>query len=259
MDCVIFAGGRPSSEDPLYEFTRGDPKALLDIAGRPMISWVVAALESAQSVDDIAIVGLSTKLSLDNDIEFIEDQGSLLDNVMAGIQWAKERDPGGETLILSSSDIPAVTGPIIDSVVESCAPFQRAIYYPVVSQKSMESRFPMSNRTYVKFKDIHVAGGDLIIVNPNLVEIDQELWRAIFDARKYPWRIAKILGLRTLIKYITRRMALDEATAIGQKIMGQPVEVLVTNHAEIAMDVDKPGHLELLASELRHSNRLLDS
>ena len=161
--------------------------------------------------------------------------------------------------MLSSSDIPAVTGPIIDDVVESCAPFSQAVYYPVVSQKLMESRFPMSNRTYVKFKDIYVAGGDLIIVNPNLVEIDQELWRAIFDARKYPWRIAKILGLRTLLRFVTRRMTLDEATTIGQEIMGQPVKVLVTNHAEIAMDVDKPGHLQLLTTELTSSDRPVDS
>jgi GTP:adenosylcobinamide-phosphate guanylyltransferase len=259
MRCVIFAGGRPSQEDPLYEFTRGDPKALLNIAGRPMISWIIAALESSRSVDSIAIVGLNANLSLGNEIEFIADQGSLLDNVLAGIQWAKERDPQGETLMLSSSDIPAVTGPIIDSVVESCAPFQKAIYYPVVSQRSMESRFPGANRTYVKLKDIFVAGGDLIIINPNLVEIDQEFWHAIFEARKYPWRIAKLVGVRTLFKFITRQLTLNEATEIGQKIVGQPVEVLVADHAEIAMDVDKPDHLELLASELTNSNRLIDS
>ena len=58
MDCIVVAGGVPQEEDPLYEYTQGRSKALLEVGGRPMIAWVLDALEGAQSVDRIFVVGL---------------------------------------------------------------------------------------------------------------------------------------------------------------------------------------------------------
>jgi len=37
MDVIITAGGIPRPKHPLYKFTQGKPKALKDIAGKPMI------------------------------------------------------------------------------------------------------------------------------------------------------------------------------------------------------------------------------
>jgi NDP-sugar pyrophosphorylase family protein len=44
MDAIVIAGGIPEPGDPLYEYTQGQPKALLDIAGKPMVQWVLDAL-----------------------------------------------------------------------------------------------------------------------------------------------------------------------------------------------------------------------
>ena len=48
MDCVITAGGVPKPDDPLYVYTQGKPKALLEINGRsrPYIDhfpWIALA------------------------------------------------------------------------------------------------------------------------------------------------------------------------------------------------------------------------
>jgi NDP-sugar pyrophosphorylase family protein len=37
MDVIIPAGGIPRPNHPIYKYTQGKPKALLDIAGKPMI------------------------------------------------------------------------------------------------------------------------------------------------------------------------------------------------------------------------------
>ena len=44
MDAIVTAGGIPKPGEPLYEYTQGIYKALLDIAGKPMIQWVLDAL-----------------------------------------------------------------------------------------------------------------------------------------------------------------------------------------------------------------------
>jgi NDP-sugar pyrophosphorylase family protein len=61
MDAILTAGGIPLPEDPLYTYTNGDSKALVDVAGKPMIQWVLDALSDAKLVDNVIIIGLSPK------------------------------------------------------------------------------------------------------------------------------------------------------------------------------------------------------
>ena len=47
MDAIVTAGGIPQPGEPLYEYTLGASKAMLDVVGKPMIQWVLDALEGA--------------------------------------------------------------------------------------------------------------------------------------------------------------------------------------------------------------------
>ena len=64
MDAIIIAGGIPEPGDPLYEFTQGKPKALLDIAGKPMVQWVLDAIGGADRIDQVVLVSLSEESGL---------------------------------------------------------------------------------------------------------------------------------------------------------------------------------------------------
>ena len=64
MDAIVTAGGIPNPDDPLYSFLKGDAKALVDVAGKPMIQWVLDALGGAKRVDNVILVGLSAKSQL---------------------------------------------------------------------------------------------------------------------------------------------------------------------------------------------------
>jgi NDP-sugar pyrophosphorylase family protein len=80
MDAIILAGGIPQPEDPLYSYTNGDAKALVDIAGKPMIQWVLDALSGAKHVDNVIIVGLSPKnrLKSKKPLYYLSNQGRML-------------------------------------------------------------------------------------------------------------------------------------------------------------------------------------
>ena len=58
MDALIIAGGNPGPEDVLYEYTQGKSKAIVDVAGKPMIQWIIDALDGSNNIDQIFIVGL---------------------------------------------------------------------------------------------------------------------------------------------------------------------------------------------------------
>jgi len=64
MDVIIPAGGIPRPGNPLYKYTQGKPKAMLDVAGKPMVQWVLDAVSQAKSIEQVAVVGLDRSVDI---------------------------------------------------------------------------------------------------------------------------------------------------------------------------------------------------
>lgn len=252
MNCVVFAGGELEPDDPLYPYTDGQPKALLQIGDKTMLEYVVHAMQDAGRIEEILIVGIDQHPGLEfrDVVDWIPEQGSLIDNGMAAVDWIEKSWPNSGHILFSTCDIPAIHGPVVDRFVTSCEPLDRSLYYPFVTKETIEARFPGSNRTYVHLGDWRVAGGDMIVSKPDLAIERRDLMEALVHGRKQPWKIAQIVGLGTLIKLFLNRLDLDEVERTASHIIGQPVKVLVSNDAELAMDVDKPHQVELLREVL---------
>jgi GTP:adenosylcobinamide-phosphate guanylyltransferase len=257
MDAIVIAGGIPTPEEPLYSYTQGNPKALLDLCGKPMIQWVLNALDEANSIDKIIIVGLpeDSGISGEKIQSFIPTQGGMLDNVRIGIQKILESNPGACHTIIASSDIPGITSEKVDWVVNTAMQTDDDVYYCVVSRQVMESRYPGSKRSYVRLKDVDVCGGDMNIIRSSLVEGNDELWQKIVDARKNAFKQAALLGYDTLLLLLFRMITLEGAARKVSKRIKLQGRVLLCPYAEIAMDVDKPHQLELMRTDLAERAR----
>ncbi len=254
MDCIVTAGGLPGPDDPLYEYTQGKPKALLDMEGRTMLERVMDALQSAQHVDRIVLVGLEDDMGMQflKPIDkYLPDHGSLVGNVLAGLSWLQEDKPDLENVLFCSSDLPAITAANVDSFVESCEPFDKGIYYILLPKEALEARFPGSKRTYVKLKGMEVAGGDMAIAKAAMADSNEELWRTLTNARKHAWKLASTIGISFLLKYLFHQLSIEDIERKAGQIIGQPGRIVTDAPAEIAMDVDKPAQLELIRADLR--------
>jgi hypothetical protein len=117
----------------------------------------------------------------------------------------------------------------------------------------MEKRFPHSNRTYVQLKDLFVAGGDMFIFQTNLITTNPELIEALSNARKHAWQLARIVGLRTLIKFLFHRLSLQDVEEAGSRLIDGSVKTILFPRPELAMDADKPDQVELLQAEFMPS------
>src|SRR5262245_43628097 len=122
MDAIVTAGGIPNPEDPLYSFLKGDAKALVDVAGKPMIQWVLDALGSAKSVNNVILVGLSAKnqLTCAKPLHFIPNQGRMLSNIVTGVHKSLELDKKNKYVLIVSSDIPTIKPEMVDWLVDTC-------------------------------------------------------------------------------------------------------------------------------------------
>jgi CTP:molybdopterin cytidylyltransferase MocA len=255
MHCVIAAGGVPRADDPLYSYTQGKPKALIELNGRKMLERVVDALHNSRYVEEVVVVGLAdaeyeNELTFQRPVRHLPDHGSLVANVLAGIALVRQEYPETREVLLTSSDLPLLTGAIVDDFVETCRQHPAALHYTFVRQEDMERRFPNSQRTFVPLKDMRIAGGDLFLSQVDLAESHPELWHTLTNARKHAWRLAWTVGLLTLLRFFLRRMAVAEVEATASRMVRRQVKVIVYPQAELAMDVDKPHHVDIVRADL---------
>jgi molybdopterin-guanine dinucleotide biosynthesis protein A len=253
INCVILAGGLAQPGEPLYEITQGKSKALLDMNGRTMLERVVDALQMANTIGEIVVVGLGSDLGMtfQKPVNHVTDHGSLLKNALAGIARMRELHPETDLMLICSADIPTITPQIIDEFIEKCEPFDKGMVYNFVDKPTLEARFPHSNRTYVKLKDAQIAGGDLTLVQANLSDTNREIWEALTNARKHAWQLARVIGFRFMFKLVFRQLSIVDIEAAAERITGWPCQVMLNPHAEIAMDADKPEQVELLRADIK--------
>jgi len=251
MDAIIVCGGVPKPDDPLYPEAQGRPKALIDIAGRPMAQWVLDALEKAERVTRLVVVGVGPESGLTSAklARFVPEQGGLLDNVLAGMRVVSEIAPGEMLALLVSSDVPAVTAEMIDWRVETAQEANADLDYAVVERAVMEARFPESRRSYVRLKGLEVCGCDVNAVRLALAA-DEKLWSRILAARKSAFRQAALLGFDTLFLLLTRRLSLERGERLVSRKLKLDGRVHLCPYAEVAMDVDKPHQLALIRHDL---------
>ncbi len=253
MHSLIIAGGTVAADDPLYPYTEGKPKALIDMGGRTMLERVVGALQESAYVEDVLVVGISPEmaggLSFARPVEFLPDQGSMVGNMLAGVEWLGRNRPGSEVLLGCSADIPTITGRVVDQFIEACRPWDKGVYYNFVTRERLEGRFPNSRRTYSRFGDVEAAGGDMVIARLDVALRNRPLLESVTAARKKPWRIVSLVGLPMLIKFLLRRFTLEDVERVASRALGAPAKVILDGPPELAMDADKPFQIEILRAE----------
>jgi len=234
IDAVILAGGDGAVIDPNSRF-----KGLLPIAGRPMVSWVVDALRDSESVVEIAVVVPSAEdlgAWADSVDKLVVSGGSFLDNTLAGVGAFRNDRP----TLVTTGDIPALTPDAVDDFVSRSIATGADFTYPLIRKQDMLEQFPGSVRTFVKLVDGEVTGGNMMLVNPYLVEQNREIAQAMFDTRKSAFQMARLIGFRFAFKLAVGRLRVGEVEDKLAELLGGPSAAVYTPFASIGADVDKP-------------------
>jgi GTP:adenosylcobinamide-phosphate guanylyltransferase len=222
-----------------------------------MIQWVLDALGDAKKVDNVIIVGLSSKSSVTckKPMHFVSNQGRMLSNIITGINKSVELNKKTQYVLVVSSDIPALKSEMVDWLVDTCMETKDDLYYGVCPRDVMEARFPDSKRTYTHLKDMDVCGADINMTHVRMATEHLDMWESLIGSRKSPLKQASIIGFGTLFALFTRRLTLEDAVRrVGERI-GIKGRAIVWPYAEPCMDVDKPVQLELLRDDLAKQQR----
>ncbi|HKY78795.1 MAG TPA: nucleotidyltransferase family protein [Anaerolineales bacterium] len=252
LDALILAGGVPQPGESLYPFSQGRSKALIDVAGKPMVQWVLDALGDAKSIGGVVIVGLdeSSGLTCKKALNYLPNQGGMLDNIRAGAQRIAELDPQATYTLIVSADIPTITAEMVEWVCAQLRPGEDDAIYNVIERSVMDQRFPNSKRTFTKLKDIELTGGDMNPASIPLILSHTGPWEKIAAARKSAIKQASLVGFDTLLLFLLRVMTLEQAATRVSQRLGLRARGVICPYAEVGMDVDKLHHLETVQADL---------
>ena len=254
MDLIIPAGGIPRPNHPIYKYTQGKPKALLDVAGKPMIQWVLDAVSEAKSVGHVAVVGVegSVTLSCKKPLSVLPNQYNMVENLRAGARRILELNPSSEYVMTCTSDIPLVTPEAFDWIVEQAQKSRHEFYLTMITKEAMMTRYPGSKRRTDRFTDVEVRGADITVVKPRLI-LQGGVADTLKQLRNNTLKQLMFVGFDTLLLIRLRRLDLAGfAKRLAQK-HGLDWSPLVCPYPEIAMDVDFPNELELVRRVLSNN------
>lgn len=254
MDAIVTAGGALDPKHPFYPITHGGPKSMLPIAGKPMVQWVIDALAQASSIEQIIVVGLppETDLQSTRPLTLLPDTGDMVSGIRSAAQEILRRNPNAGQVILTSSDIPALRGEMVDWLACQLKEPPADITYTVIERGVMESTFPQPRRTYAHLKDVEIYGGDIHLVKLETAAQEGPLWKQLIQARKSSLRLASLLGYDTLFFLKLRQLTLADAQATFCKRLGIPVQAALSPYPEMCMDVDRLAQFEFLQNYLIH-------
>lgn len=243
FNALILAGTK--EKGPLEIAENVDNKALIVIDGRPMIDYIVDALNNSENIDRILVVGPKNTLYpyIGKKVKEILNSGkSILENMEIGLNFFNSTD----SLLLLTSDIPLLTTEAIDEFLRICTKRKAQIGYPVITKENIVKKYPETQRTYVKMKEGAFCGGNIVFFKPEVFFQNKKLIKELFDNRKAAWKYVKILGLKFILKFLFKTLTLEEVEKRVTEIFGYNSIAAMTSYPEIMIDLDKPSDLKLI-------------
>lgn len=248
---VLLAGSRPGI-DPLAQAAGVPTKALVPVAGRPMLDRVARTLVEYGAVAGVVILSQQGEAGLAIDpqtrwladhpkIRFVESgQGisqSLLDLI----------DGGQITLpaIVTTADNVLMDGRVIDAFLARLD--RRAdVAVAMVERRTLMAAYPQSRRTWLKFRGGWWSGANLFWLGSERARGALALWRTVEQDRKKGWKILSVFGPALLLGAGLRLLTIHAAISRAGKRLGLAAQIVPLPIAEACIDADKPEDIVLI-------------
>lgn len=168
----------------------------------------------------------------------------------ANLQACLEALGSPEWVLLAGCDAPFITGEVCAHFLGRC-PADADICFSYVGSERYTQAFPGSPHLGLPLRGGRIVFGSLHLARTAVLEGHRDLFERAFSARKRPWRMATIIGLRAVLRFAVRALAVSDVEARVGQLLGCRCVGVESLEAAIAFDVDKPEHLRDAAQAIR--------
>ena len=248
VTAIVLAGSRPGRDDFAALFGT-DLKALVAIAGEPMVRRPVRALLASSNVGKILILSqspdrISAVIPSNPRVSVMKSQGTIAETML---KLLDEGVPGWPVLV-TTADHALLDTPTIDEFIQSSSGADIAV--GMVSKANLLGRLPKTERTWIKFRGGAFTGANLFALKSPDVRPAIELWRSVEQDRKKAWRLISLLGPAVLLAVVLRLTSVDEVLARLGHRMGLSIRAVRLSNPLAGVDVDKPSDHTLVEAVL---------
>ncbi len=250
MNALILAGSRGPG-DPMAKAAGVSHKALLPVAGVPMLLRVVETLRATPGIARIYVciedervvlqVPALAALHRDRALEVLPAADSPATSVAAALRHIDLAQP----LLVTTGDHPLLTPAILQRFVQS-APEDCDLAVALAPADVVAAAYPGAVRTFYRLGKRRFSGCNLFLVRSSNAARIAEFWRRLETHRKRPLRLIWEVGPLALVRVLLGMMNAEQAFAYLSRKAGAVIRHVELPIAEAAVDVDKPADLELV-------------
>lgn len=235
----LLAGSRPSG-DPLAQSMMLNHKALIPIAGEPMLLRPLRALLASPEVGNVIVLtqnpaDLRPVLPDDERICIRASSGTIAQTIAAQLADRAAEFP----VLVTTADHALLDAEMVAEFTSKAKGADLAI--AVVESGPLLARFPQAKRTWIGFKGGRYSGANMFSFASPKVLPAVARWGAVEQDRKKGWRLLASLGPTLLLGAILKVRTIHEsAMTIGRKL-GISIRIVEMSNPLAAIDVDKPA------------------
>jgi GTP:adenosylcobinamide-phosphate guanylyltransferase len=245
---VLLAGSRPGRDEFAHQFGT-DMKALIAVAGEPMVRRPVRALLGSASISRVVVLcqapeRLAAVIPKDDRVLFRESLGTIAETMLQLLDDQELKWP----LLVTTADHALLTPSMVTEFCDAAGSAEIAV--GVVRRASLLRRLPGTERTWLKFRGGAYTGANLFALSSPKVRPAIELWRSVEQDRKKAWRVIALLGPGVLIAAGLRLVSIDEVLARLGRRLGLRLKAVRLSNPLAGVDVDKPADHTLVEAIL---------
>lgn len=237
---LVLAGSRGGVE-PVAAYAGVAHKALIVLQGQTLLARVVAALQAAGAAR-IAVISSHPEVRAEAarlGVETLDEAAGPSLSVRAGA------DALGTPLLVTTADHALLEAGWVRRFLDDVPP-DVDVAALVAARATVEAAAPGTKRTWLKLADGDWSGCNLFYLASDRALGVVDLWRRVEAERKRPWRMAQILGVGMLLRYVTGRLALRDAAARLGRLAGVTAAIVESPFGLASVDVDKAADLDLV-------------
>jgi GTP:adenosylcobinamide-phosphate guanylyltransferase len=232
MNAVVTAGGPIDGEFAALAGT--DRKALAPVRGRTMIARTLDALRAC-GIERIAVVGndaVARACATDAPVTMLGDAGTGSGNVLRALDaW-----PGDEPLLYLTCDMPYLDARSLQWFLDRVD--ARTLAMPLAEHGAYVERFPGAPQAGITLAGERVVNAGVFFVPAGSRERVRALATTMFEARKAPWRMARIAGISVLGRFLFGRVSVADLEMRARRVLDLNVAAPRNAPPELAFDVD---------------------
>ncbi|MBL8645938.1 MAG: nucleotidyltransferase family protein [Sphingosinicella sp.] len=255
VTALLVAGRRPGT-DPLAAHFGVEDKALIAVAGEPMLSRVARVLAAHPDIARTVVLAQAPErllahpgtawMATDARIGVLAGGNS----VSAAVAAALEAHPDGWPFLVTTADNVLLDAETLTGFIAGARAGGTDVAVGLVPREVFARAYPDARRTWLKFRGGAYSGANLFFFARPTALSAVRFWQRVESERKKVRAIAGAFGPVLLLGYLLRALRVEGALARAGARLGVTAAPVLLDRPEACIDVDKVQDHEIASAIL---------